>query len=172
MKLLIYPTGLSSNDHRGLSKAPTKRSLNQITSAWVLSGSAGFLKVSHMDVVSEAFGREVLIASRIMTRLRPLSIRLNPADGEAIDVSNQWGFGRWVIPVKSLNVKARSMVPQEFVGALMEMTQHGAVAVTADYIRPMAGYVIIEFRLLKLSLTSLTKLRLIMKLAKLCSEIY
>ena len=83
----------------------------------------GFLGLLHMDVIQERLEREFNI-DLIMTAPSVI-YKVNLTDGEALDVSNPSEFPdpTKIASIEEPYVKAQIMVPQEFVGAVMELAQ-------------------------------------------------
>ena len=95
----------------------------------------GFLGLLHMDVIQERLEREFNI-DLIMTAPSVI-YKVNLTDGEALDVSNPSEFPdpTKIASIEEPYVKAQIMVPQEFVGAVMELAQRKrGDFVTMDYI--------------------------------------
>ena len=82
--------------------------------------------------------------------------KVNQTDGESMDVSNPSEFPdpTKIATIEEPYVKAQIMVPQEFVGAVMELAQRKrGDFVTMDYIDDNRVNVIYQSHLLKSSLT-------------------
>ena len=95
----------------------------------------GFLGLLHMDVIQERLEREFNI-DLIMTAPSVI-YKVNMTDGESLDVSNPSEFPEptKIDSIEEPYVKAQIMVPQEFVGAVMELAQRKrGDFVTMDYI--------------------------------------
>ena len=95
----------------------------------------GFLGLLHMDVIQERLEREFNI-DLIMTAPSVI-YKVNLTDGESMDVSNPSEFPdpTKIATIEEPYVKAQIMVPQEFVGAVMELAQRKrGDFVTMDYI--------------------------------------
>ena len=95
----------------------------------------GFLGLLHMDVIQERLEREFNI-DLIMTA-PSVVYHVNTTDGEMLEVSNPSEFPdpTKVASIEEPYVKAQIMVPQEFVGAVMELAQRKrGDFVTMDYI--------------------------------------
>ncbi|HGI2528881.1 TPA: elongation factor 4, partial [Streptococcus agalactiae] len=95
----------------------------------------GFLGLLHMDVIQERLEREFNI-DLIMTA-PSVVYHVNTTDGEMLEVSNPSEFPdpTRVDSIEEPYVKAQIMVPQEFVGAVMELAQRKrGDFVTMDYI--------------------------------------
>ena len=88
-----------------------------------------------MDVIQERLEREFNI-DLIMTA-PSVNYKVNMTDGESLDVSNPSEFPEptKIDSIEEPYVKAQIMVPQEFVGAVMELAQRKrGDFVTMDYI--------------------------------------
>ena len=95
----------------------------------------GFLGLLHMDVIQERLEREFNI-DLIMTA-PSVVYHVNTTDGDMLEVSNPSEFPEptKVASIEEPYVKAQIMVPQEFVGAVMELAQRKrGDFVTMDYI--------------------------------------
>lgn len=95
----------------------------------------GFLGLLHMDVIQERLEREFNI-DLIMTA-PSVVYHVNTTDGDMLEVSNPSEFPdpTKVASIEEPYVKAQIMVPQEFVGAVMELAQRKrGDFVTMDYI--------------------------------------
>lgn len=83
----------------------------------------GFLGLLHMDVIQERLEREFNI-DLIMTA-PSVVYHVNTTDGEMLEVSNPSEFPdpTRIDAIEEPYVKAQIMVPQEYVGAVMELAQ-------------------------------------------------
>ncbi|MBJ8325340.1 translation elongation factor 4 [Streptococcus pacificus] len=137
----IYP--IDSNKYNDLREALEKLQLNDAslqfepeTSQALGSGfRCGFLGLLHMDVIQERLEREFNI-DLIMTA-PSVVYHVNTTDGEVVEVSNPSEFPdpTRIDSIEEPYVKAQIMVPQEFVGAVMELAQRKrGDFVTMDYI--------------------------------------
>ena len=137
----LYP--IESNKYNDLREALEKLQLNdaslqfepETSQALGFGFRCGFLGLLHMDVIQERLEREFNI-DLIMTAPSVI-YKVNLTDGEAIDVSNPSEFPdpTKIDSIEEPYVKAQIMVPQEFVGAVMELAQRKrGDFVTMDYI--------------------------------------
>ena len=137
----VYP--ISTDDYEDLREALEKLQLNdaslqfepETSQALGFGFRCGFLGLLHMDVIQERLEREFNI-DLIMTAPSVI-YKVNLTDGEAIDVSNPSEFPdpTKIASIEEPYVKAQIMVPQEFVGAVMELAQRKrGDFVTMDYI--------------------------------------
>ncbi|MDQ0221671.1 translation elongation factor 4 [Streptococcus moroccensis] len=137
----IYP--IDSNKYNDLREALEKLQLNdaslqfepETSQALGFGFRCGFLGLLHMDVIQERIEREFNI-DLIMTA-PSVVYHVNTTDGEMIEVSNPSEFPdpTRVDNIEEPYVKAQIMVPQEFVGAVMELAQRKrGDFVTMDYI--------------------------------------
>ena len=163
----LYP--IESNKYNDLREALEKLQLNdaslqfepETSQALGFGFRCGFLGLLHMDVIQERLEREFNI-DLIMTAPSVI-YKVNLTDGESMDVSNPSEFPdpTKIATIEEPYVKAQIMVPQEFVGAVMELAQRKrGDFVTMDYIDDNRVNVIYQFHLLKSSLTSLISLSL------------
>ena len=137
----IYP--IDSNKYNDLREALEKLQLNdaslqfepETSQALGFGFRCGFLGLLHMDVIQERIEREFNI-DLIMTA-PSVVYHINMTDGETIDVANPSEFPdpTKIASIEEPYVKAQIMVPQEYVGAVMELTQRKrGDFVTMDYI--------------------------------------
>ena len=137
----LYP--IESNKYNDLREALEKLQLNdaslqfepETSQALGFGFRCGFLGLLHMDVIQERLEREFNI-DLIMTA-PSVVYHVNTTDGEMLEVSNPSEFPdpTRVDSIEEPYVKAQIMVPQEFVGAVMELAQRKrGDFVTMDYI--------------------------------------
>lgn len=137
----IYP--IESNKYNDLREALEKLQLNdaslqfepETSQALGFGFRCGFLGLLHMDVIQERLEREFNI-DLIMTA-PSVVYHVHTTDGDMIEVSNPSEFPdpTRVASIEEPYVKAQIMVPQEFVGAVMELSQRKrGDFVTMDYI--------------------------------------
>ena len=137
----LYP--IESNKYNDLREALEKLQLNdaslqfepETSQALGFGFRCGFLGLLHMDVIQERLEREFNI-DLIMTAPSVI-YKVNLTDGEALDVSNPSEFPdpTKIASIEEPYVKAQIMVPQEFVGGVMELAQRKrGDFVTMDYI--------------------------------------
>lgn len=137
----IYP--IESNKYNDLREALEKLQLNdaslqfepETSQALGFGFRCGFLGLLHMDVIQERLEREFNI-DLIMTA-PSVVYHVHTTDGGMIEVSNPSEFPdpTRVASIEEPYVKAQIMVPQEFVGAVMELSQRKrGDFVTMDYI--------------------------------------
>ena len=125
----LYP--IESNKYNDLREALEKLQLNdaslqfepETSQALGFGFRCGFLGLLHMDVIQERLEREFNI-DLIMTAPSVI-YKVNMTDGESLDVSNPSEFPEptKIDSIEEPYVKAQIMVPQEFVGAVMELAQ-------------------------------------------------
>ncbi len=137
----LYP--VESNKYNDLREALEKLQLNdaslqfepETSQALGFGFRAGFLGLLHMDVIQERLEREFNI-DLIMTA-PSVVYHVNTTDGELLEVSNPSEFPDLtkVDSIEEPFVKAQIMVPQEYVGAVMELCQRKrGDFVTMEYI--------------------------------------
>ena len=137
----LYP--IESNKYNDLREALEKLQLNdaslqfepETSQALGFGFRCGFLGLLHMDVIQERLEREFNI-DLIMTA-PSVVYHVNTTDGDMLEVSNPSEFPEptKVASIEEPYVKAQIMVPQEFVGAVMELAQRKrGDFVTMDYI--------------------------------------
>ena len=137
----LYP--IESNKYNDLREALEKLQLNdaslqfepETSQALGFGFRCGFLGLLHMDVIQERLEREFNI-DLIMTAPSVI-YKVNMTDGASLDVSNPSEFPdpTKIDSIEEPYVKAQIMVPQEFVGAVMELAQRKrGDFVTMEYI--------------------------------------
>ena len=137
----LYP--IESNKYNDLREALEKLQLNdaslqfepETSQALGFGFRCGFLGLLHMDVIQERLEREFNI-DLIMTAPSVI-YKVNMTDGASLGVSNPSEFPdpTKIDSIEEPYVKAQIMVPQEFVGAVMELAQRKrGDFVTMDYI--------------------------------------
>lgn len=137
----LYP--IESNKYNDLREALEKLQLNdaslqfepETSQALGFGFRCGFLGLLHMDVIQERLEREFNI-DLIMTA-PSVVYHVMTTDGQMLEVSNPSEFPdpTKVDHIEEPYVKAQIMVPQEFVGAVMELAQRKrGDFVTMDYI--------------------------------------
>ncbi len=95
----------------------------------------GFLGLLHMDVVQERLEREFNL--ELITTAPSVIYHVNKTDGSVVTVDNPADFPEagTVDNVEEPFVKAQIMVPNEYVGAVMELSQRKrGDFVTMDYL--------------------------------------
>ena len=157
----MYP--VDNRDYDDLKEALQKLQLNdaalefepETSTALGFGFRCGFLGLLHMDVIQERLEREFNI-DLIMTA-PSVVYHVNTTDGEMLEVSNPSEFPdpTRIDTIEEPYIKAQIMVPQEYVGAVMELAQRKrGDGGTMEYIDDNRVNVI-KFHLLKSSLTSL-----------------
>ncbi|RZI48279.1 translation elongation factor 4 [Lactococcus kimchii] len=137
----IYP--IESNKFNDLREALEKLQLNdaslrfepETSQALGFGFRCGFLGLLHMDVIQERLEREFGI-DLIMTA-PSVVYHINTTDGETLEVANPSEFPdpTRIENIEEPFVKAQIMVPNEFVGAVMELAQRKrGIFQTMDYL--------------------------------------
>ncbi|MDR1605771.1 MAG: translation elongation factor 4 [Streptococcaceae bacterium] len=137
----IYP--IESNKYNDLREALDKLQLNdaslqfepETSQALGFGFRCGFLGLLHMDVIQERLEREFNI-DLIMTA-PSVVYHINTTDGDTLEVANPSEFPdpTRVDTIEEPFVKAQIMVPQDYVGAVMELAQRKrGDFVTMDYL--------------------------------------
>lgn len=137
----LYP--IDSNRYNDLREALERLQLNdaslqfepETSQALGFGFRCGFLGLLHMDVIQERLEREFNL-DLIMTAPSVI-YRVNTTDGEAMEVANPSEFPdpTRIESIEEPFVKAQIMVPNEFVGAVMELAQRKrGEFVTMDYL--------------------------------------
>ena len=125
----LYP--IESNKYNDLREALEKLQLNdaslqfepETSQALGFGFRCGFLGLLHMDVIQERLEREFNI-DLIMTA-PSVVYHVNTTDVEMLEVSNPSEFPdpTRIDTIEEPYIKAQIMVPQEYVGAVMELAQ-------------------------------------------------
>lgn len=137
----LYP--IDSNRYNDLREALERLQLNdaslqfepETSQALGFGFRCGFLGLLHMDVIQERLEREFNL-DLIMTAPSVI-YHINTTDGEKLKVANPSEFPdpTRIDSVEEPFVKAQIMVPNEFVGAVMELSQRKrGEFVTMDYL--------------------------------------
>ncbi|MEG1487074.1 translation elongation factor 4 [Lactococcus sp.] len=137
----IYP--IESNKFNDLREALEKLQLNdaslrfepETSQALGFGFRCGFLGLLHMDVIQERLEREFGI-ELIMTA-PSVVYHINTTDGETLEVANPSEFPdpTRIENIEEPFVKAQIMVPNDFVGPVMELAQRKrGIFLTMDYL--------------------------------------
>ncbi|MDN6065611.1 MAG: translation elongation factor 4, partial [Lactococcus lactis] len=137
----IYP--IESNKFNDLREALEKLQLNdaslrfepETSQALGFGFRCGFLGLLHMDVIQERLEREFGI-DLIMTA-PSVVYHINTTDGETLEVANPSEFPdpTRIENIEEPFVKAQIMVPNDFVGPVMEFSQRKrGIFLTIDYL--------------------------------------
>ena len=137
----IYP--IESNKFNDLREALEKLQLNdaslrfepETSQALGFGFRCGFLGLLHMDVIQERLEREFGI-DLIMTA-PSVVYHINTTDGETLEVANPSEFPDLtrIENIEEPFVKAQIMVPNDFVGPVMELAQRKrGIFLTMDYL--------------------------------------
>lgn len=137
----LYP--IDSNRYNDLREALERLQLNdaslqfepETSQALGFGFRCGFLGLLHMDVIQERLEREFNL-DLIMTAPSVI-YHVNTTDGETMEVANPSEFPdpTRIDSIEEPFVKAQIMVPNEFVGAVMELAQRKrGEFVTMDYL--------------------------------------
>lgn len=137
----IYP--VESNKYNDLRDALEKLQLNdaslqfepETSNALGFGFRCGFLGLLHMDVIQERLEREFDL-DLIMTA-PSVVYHINTTDGETLEVANPSEFPdpTRIGSIEEPYVKAQIMVPNDYVGAVMELAQRKRGAFeTMDYL--------------------------------------
>jgi GTP-binding protein LepA len=137
----IYP--MSSDDHEDLTKALEKLSLNDAALVYEKVSSValgfgfrcGFLGLLHLDVIQERLHREfgmnlILTAPTVLYKVRT-------SDGSTVEVDNPhyWPDPATINGVDEPYIRASILVPEDFVGATMELCrEHRAASIGTNFL--------------------------------------
>ena len=135
----LYP--IDTSRYNDLREALEKLQLNdaalqfepETSQALGFGFRCGFLGLLHMDVVQERLEREFNL--ELITTAPSVIYHVNKTDGTTATVDNPADFPEPVTiqDVEEPFVKAQIMVPNDFVGAVMELSQRGEF-ITMDYL--------------------------------------
>ena len=150
----IYP--VDASDFNDLREALEKLQLNDASLQFEAESSqalgfgfrTGFLGMLHMDVIQERIERE--FGLDIITTAPSVIYRVNKTDGEFLEIDNpsEMPDATTIESVEEPYVKASMMVPNDYVGAVMDITQKKrGTFVTMDYLDDFRVNVVYEMPL-------------------------
>lgn len=122
---------VESNDYNDLREALEKLELNDASLQWEPESSqalgfgfrCGFLGMLHMEIIQERIEREFKIP--LITTAPNVIYKVMKTDGEEINIDNPslMPEQQKIEYIEEPYVKAKIMVPNDFVGAIMELCQ-------------------------------------------------
>ena len=150
----IYP--VDASDFNDLREALEKLQLNDASLQFEAESSqalgfgfrTGFLGMLHMDVIQERIERE--FGLDIITTAPSVIYRVNKTDGELVESDNpsEMPDATTIASVEEPYVKASMMVPNDYVGAVMDIAQKKrGTFVTMDYLDDFRVNVVYEMPL-------------------------
>ena len=150
----IYP--VDASDFNDLREALEKLQLNDASLQFEAESSqalgfgfrTGFLGMLHMDVIQERIERE--FGLDIITTAPSVINRVNKTDGEFLEIDNpsEMPDATTIESVEEPYVKASMMVPNDYVGAVMDIAQKKrGTFVTMDYLDDFRVNVVYEMPL-------------------------
>lgn len=150
----IYP--VDASDFNDLREALEKLQLNDASLQFEAESSqalgfgfrTGFLGMLHMDVIQERIERE--FGLDIITTAPSVIYRVNKTDGEFLEIDNpsEMPDATTIESVEEPYVKASMMVPNDYVGAVMDIAQKKrGTFVTMDYLDDFRVNVVYEMPL-------------------------
>lgn len=150
----IYP--VDASDFNDLREALEKLQLNDASLQFEAESSqalgfgfrTGFLGMLHMDVIQERIERE--FGLDIITTAPSVIYRVNKTDGEFLEIDNpsEMPDATTIESVEEPYVKASMMVPNDYVGAVMDIAQKKrGTFVTMDYLDDLRVNVVYEMPL-------------------------
>ncbi|MBF8808097.1 MAG: elongation factor 4 [Enterococcus lacertideformus] len=162
----LYP--IDTSRYNDLREALEKLQLNdaalqfepETSQALGFGFRCGFLGLLHMDVVQERLEREFNL--ELITTAPSVIYHVNKTDGSVITVDNPADFPEPVTiqSVEEPYVKAQIMVPNEYVGAVMELSQRKrGDFVTMDYLDDYRVNVVYEIPLSEIVFDFFDKLK-------------
>ena len=165
LRLVSYRQFLTSND---LREALEKLELNdaalqfepETSQALGFGFRCGFLGLLHMDVVQERLEREFNL--ELITTAPSVIYHVNKTDGSMVVVDNPADFPdpATIQSVEEPFVKAQIMVPNDYVGAVMELSQRKrGEFVTMDYLDDYRVNVVYEIPLSEIVFDFFDKLK-------------
>ncbi len=150
----IYP--VDASDFNDLREALEKLQLNDASLQFEAESSqalgfgfrTGFLGMLHMDVIQERIEREFDLD--IITTAPSVIYRVNKTDGEFLEIDNpsEMPDATTIESVEEPYVKASIMVPNDYVGAVMDIAQKKrGTFITMDYLDDFRVNVVYEMPL-------------------------
>ena len=150
----IYP--VDASDFNDVREALEKLQLNDASLQFEAESSqalgfgfrTGFLGMLHMDVIQERIERE--FGLDIITTAPSVIYRVNKTDGEFLEIDNpsEMPDATTIESVEEPYVKASMMVPNDYVGAVMDIAQKKrGTFVTMDYLDDFRVNVVYEMPL-------------------------
>lgn len=150
----IYP--VDASDFNDLREALEKLQLNDASLQFEAESSqalgfgfrTGFLGMLHMDVIQERIEREFDLD--IITTAPSVIYRVNKTDGEFLEIDNpsEMPDATTIESVEEPYVKASMMVPNDYVGAVMDIAQKKrGTFITMDYLDDFRVNVVYEMPL-------------------------
>lgn len=150
----IYP--VDASDFNDLREALEKLQLNDASLQFEAESSqalgfgfrTGFLGMLHMDVIQERIEREFDLD--IITTAPSVIYHVNKTDGEVLEIDNpsEMPDATTIDSVEEPYVKASIMVPNDYVGAVMDIAQKKrGTFVTMDYLDDFRVNVVYEMPL-------------------------
>jgi GTP-binding protein LepA len=150
----IYP--VDASDFNDLREALEKLQLNDASLQFEAESSqalgfgfrTGFLGMLHMDVIQERIEREFDLD--IITTAPSVIYRVNKTDGEFLEIDNpsEMPDATTIESIEEPYVKASIMVPNDYVGAVMEIAQKKrGNFITMDYLDDFRVNVVYEMPL-------------------------
>ncbi|MDB7387618.1 translation elongation factor 4 [Enterococcus faecium] len=162
----LYP--IDTSRYNDLREALEKLQLNdaalqfepETSQALGFGFRCGFLGLLHMDVVQERLEREFNL--ELITTAPSVIYHVNKTDGTTATVDNPADFPEPVTiqDVEEPFVKAQIMVPNDFVGAVMELSQRKrGEFITMDYLDDYRGNVVYNIPLSEIVFDFFDKLK-------------
>ena len=150
----IYP--VDASDFNDLREALEKLQLNDASLQFEAESSqalgfgfrTGFLGMLHMDVIQERIEREFDLD--IITTAPSVIYRVNKTDGEFLEIDNpsEMPDATTIESIEEPYVKASMMVPNDYVGAVMDIAQKKrGNFITMDYLDDFRVNVVYEMPL-------------------------
>ena len=150
----IYP--IDASDFNDLREALEKLQLNDASLQFEAESSqalgfgfrTGFLGMLHMDVIQERIEREFDLD--IITTAPSVIYRVNKTDGEFLEIDNpsEMPDATTIESIEEPYVKASMMVPNDYVGAVMDIAQKKrGNFITMDYLDDFRVNVVYEMPL-------------------------
>ncbi len=162
----LYP--IDTSRYNDLREALEKLQLNdaalqfeqETSQALGFGFRCGFLGLLHMDVIQERLGREFNL--ELITTAPSVIYHINKTDGTTDSIDNPTEFPDPVMieSVEEPYVKAQIMVPNEYVGAVMELSQRKrGEFITMDYLDDYRVNVVYELPLSEIVFDFFDKLK-------------
>ena len=162
----LYP--VESNQYGELKDALEKMQLNDAALSYEPETSValgfgfrcGFLGLLHMEIIKERLEREYGL--ELITTAPSVNYRVTKTDGSVLEIDNPTELppAQEILSIEEPYVKATIMVPKDFVGNIMELTQEKrGTFINMEYITPTRVMLIYDLPLSEIIFDFFDKLK-------------